>query len=46
MRVQPHGLGIDRNRIRVAGEIGQIAAMQADGHEMKPRVLVEFDAGH
>jgi len=33
MRMQPHGLGIDRHRNRcVAGQIGQIAAMQADGH--------------
>ncbi len=33
MRVQPHGLSIDRHRILVAGQIGQIAAMQADSHE-------------
>ena len=33
MRIEPHGLGIDRHRIRVAGQIGQVAAMQADGHE-------------
>src|SRR5712664_546699 len=39
MRVQPHGLGIDRHRIGVAGQIGQIAAMQADGHGV--RNLVE-----
>jgi hypothetical protein len=39
MRVQPHGLGIDRHRIGIAGKIGQIAAMQAYGHEF--RNLVE-----
>src|SRR5438045_9524647 len=32
MRIEPHGFGIDRNRILVAGEIRQVAAMQADGH--------------
>ncbi|OIQ69897.1 hypothetical protein GALL_484980 [mine drainage metagenome] len=32
MRMQPHGLGIDRHRVGIAGEIGQIAAMQAYGH--------------
>src|SRR5260370_26009790 len=32
MRIKPHGLGIYRDRISVAGEIGQIAAMQAYGH--------------
>jgi hypothetical protein len=42
MRMKPHGLGIDRNGILVAGEIGQIAAMQADGHKRKPRVLGRF----
>jgi hypothetical protein len=38
VRMQPHGLGIDRHRIGIAGQIGQIAAMQADGHDaVKPR---------
>ena len=32
MWMQAHGLGVDRHRIGVAGEIGQIAAMQAYGH--------------
>ena len=31
-RIEPHGLGVDRDRAAVAREIGQIAAMQADGH--------------
>src|ERR1700716_2145415 len=31
-RVEPHGLGIDRDRAGVAREVGQIAAMLADGH--------------
>ena len=30
---EPQGLGIDRNGCGVAGKIGQIAAMQAYGHE-------------
>ncbi len=38
VRMQPHGLGIDRHRIGIAGQIGQVAAMQADGHDaVKPR---------
>jgi hypothetical protein len=32
VRVQPHGLGVDRHRAGVAGQVGQIAAMQAYGH--------------
>jgi hypothetical protein len=32
VRMQSHGLGIDRHRVGVAGEIRQIAAMQAYGH--------------
>src|ERR1700687_2215658 len=39
MRVQPHRLGIDRHLVGVAGEIWQIAAMQAYGHEGQPRCL-------
>ena len=34
MRVQPHGLGIDCHRTFIAGEIRQVAAMQAYGHEL------------
>ncbi len=43
MRIEPHGLGIDRYRSRVAGQIGQIAAVQADGHYV--RNLVESMPG-
>ena len=32
MRVETHGLGIDRNRAFVGREVGKIAAMQANGH--------------
>src|SRR3981189_461204 len=38
MRMQPHGLGIDRHRIGVEGQIGQIAAMQAYGHGVRDLV--------
>src|SRR5882672_11624842 len=41
MRMQPHGLGIDRHRIGVAGEIGQVAAMQADGHKVASMFQIE-----
>ena len=34
MRVEPHGLGVDRDHVLVAREIGEIAAVQADGHEI------------
>src|ERR1700748_2367903 len=33
MRIESHGLGVDRNRGGIAGEIGQVAAVQAYGHE-------------
>src|SRR6478609_1736845 len=42
MRIEPHGFGVDRDRIRVAGKIRQVAAMQADGHG--GRNLVESGA--
>ena len=32
MRVEPHGLGIDRHGTLVGTEVGQVAAVQADGH--------------
>src|SRR5437016_125624 len=32
MRIKAHGLGIDRHRSGVVGQIGQVAAMQAYGH--------------
>ena len=32
--VETHGLGVDRHRALVGGEVGQIAAMQADGHSL------------
>lgn len=32
VRIETHGLGIDRRRMGVAAEVRQIAAMQADGH--------------
>src|ERR1700688_2890556 len=32
LRVEAHGLGVDRNRALVGGEVWQVAAMQADGH--------------
>src|SRR5262249_28911051 len=33
MRLEPHGLGVDRHRAAlVVEEIGQVAAVQADGH--------------
>src|SRR5262249_49185345 len=31
-RLEAHGLGVDRNRAGVARKVGQVAAMQADGH--------------
>src|SRR5215217_3274097 len=34
--VEPHGLGVDRRRIAIPGEVGQVAAMQADGHRGSP----------
>jgi hypothetical protein len=43
MRMQAHGLGVDRHGVTVAGEIGQIAAMQAYGHGVKN--LVESGTG-
>src|SRR5262249_61549469 len=30
--IEPHSLGVDRNRATVAAEVGQIATMQSDGH--------------
>src|SRR5581483_11495021 len=33
MRIEPHGLGVDRNLRGIAREIGQVAAVQAYGHE-------------
>src|SRR4051794_4096147 len=33
MRMEPHGLGIDRHRTGVTRKLRQIAAMQADGHD-------------
>ncbi len=41
MRMEAHGLGIDRYRVGVARNIGQVAAMQADGHEEGLRSQVE-----
>jgi hypothetical protein len=32
MRIEPHRLGVDRDRAAVARQVGQIAAVQADGH--------------
>jgi hypothetical protein len=32
MRVEPHGLGVDRHGIFIAAKVRQIAAMQTDGH--------------
>ena len=34
VRVETHGLGVDRHRALVGAEVGQIAAMQADGHSV------------
>jgi hypothetical protein len=39
MRIEAHGLGIDRHRVGVAGEVGQVATVQAYGHEMEPQQL-------
>src|SRR5262249_53486583 len=30
--IEPHSLGVDRNRATVAAEVRQIATMQSDGH--------------
>src|SRR5436305_5692511 len=38
MRVQSHGLGIDRHRIGIAAKFGQIAAMQAYRHGLQTLV--------
>src|SRR5882757_1300125 len=43
MRMQAHGLGVDRYRVGVARNIGQVAAMQADGHENSLGVPGRFD---
>ena len=34
--VEPHGLGVDRHRARVGRQVGQVAAVQADGHRRYP----------
>src|SRR5262249_24099261 len=31
-RLEPHGFGVDRDRAGIAREVGQVAAVQADGH--------------
>jgi hypothetical protein len=35
--VEPHGFGIDGNRISVAADIRQVAAMQANRHDLSPK---------
>jgi hypothetical protein len=35
--VEAHGFGIDGNRIAVAADIRQIAAMQANRHDLSPK---------
>src|SRR5690606_26634901 len=36
MRVEAHGLGVDRHLAVVIGKIGQVAAMHSDGHGKSP----------
>jgi len=37
MVVKAHGLGIDSDRPLIAAEVGEIAAMQANGHDFAPK---------
>ena len=40
MRLEPHRFGVDRDRAGVARQVGQVAAMQADGHGLAPSFRV------
>jgi predicted alpha/beta-hydrolase family hydrolase len=40
MMIEAHGLGVDRDGVPVAGEVREIAAMQANRHDFAPKSCI------